>query len=241
MEGDEMSLSKSKGNMYPWVTHMHTHLAGECPHRCSYCYVQTGPARLSGKYKGPIRLVESELSVNYGSGKTIFMEHMNDLFAEGVDGRTIAAILEHARTYPSNTYVFQTKNPGRAFYEFSGQFPPSFMMGTTAETNRPIRNISRAEDPEDRLLNIGEFSRSGIKTFVTIEPIMDFDMGHPWEFDGLLIKAGPSFVNIGADSKGCGLAEPSWNKIVELTKRLSGAGIEIREKHNLERLSRRLP
>lgn len=35
-----MALTKSKGNMYPWVTHTHTHLRGECPHGCRYCYVQ---------------------------------------------------------------------------------------------------------------------------------------------------------------------------------------------------------
>ena len=31
------------------------------------------------KYKGPLRLIEKELAVNYGTGKTIFIEHCNDL------------------------------------------------------------------------------------------------------------------------------------------------------------------
>ena len=34
-----MGMVKSKGNMYDWVTHMHTHLGGECGHECSYCYL----------------------------------------------------------------------------------------------------------------------------------------------------------------------------------------------------------
>jgi hypothetical protein len=34
-----MPLKKSEGNMYPWVTHTHSHLAGACPHECK-CYVQ---------------------------------------------------------------------------------------------------------------------------------------------------------------------------------------------------------
>lgn len=231
-----MSLVKSNGNMYDWVTHMHTHLAGECPHRCSYCYVQAGMARLSGKYKGAGRLVEKELAVNYGSGRTIFIEHMNDLFADGVDGRAISSILEHTRAYPSNTYVFQSKNPGRAFYSFFGEFPPTYLMGATVETNRPTDAFSRAPDPEDRVLDLMEFSAQGIETFITIEPILDFDLGHPWDLDGLIIKARPSFVNVGADSKGCGLPEPSAEKIHALVKSLMAAGIRIKKKHNLGRL-----
>lgn len=73
--------------MYPWVTHTHSHLAGECPHRCSYCYVQAMAKRspaLKERFSGPLRLIEKELDVNYGTGKTIFVEHMNDLFAEKV-------------------------------------------------------------------------------------------------------------------------------------------------------------
>lgn len=31
-----MSLKKSTGNMYPWVTHTHTHLGGECSHKCVF-------------------------------------------------------------------------------------------------------------------------------------------------------------------------------------------------------------
>ena len=36
-----MPLVKSTGNMYSWVDCMHTHLGGECPHKCSYCYANT--------------------------------------------------------------------------------------------------------------------------------------------------------------------------------------------------------
>ena len=30
-----MAITKAVGNMYDWVTHMHTHLAGRCSHECS--------------------------------------------------------------------------------------------------------------------------------------------------------------------------------------------------------------
>jgi len=74
-------LRKAQGNMYSWCSHVNTHLSGECPHKCTYCYAQKGVAKLSGRYKGEPRLDESELNINYGNGKTIFIEHMNDLFA----------------------------------------------------------------------------------------------------------------------------------------------------------------
>lgn len=97
--------------MYPWVTHTHTHLGGECPHRCSYCYVNSFPFGRPEKYKGPLRLIEKEFSMKYGGGKTIFIEHCNDLFAEDVSRDFILAVIFHCKNWPSNAYVFQTKNP----------------------------------------------------------------------------------------------------------------------------------
>ena len=44
------------------------------------------------------------------------------------------------------------------------------------------------------------------------------------------------FVNIGADSKRCSLPEPDADKVRVLIRRLQEAGIEIREKRNLDRM-----
>ena len=79
-----MPLVKSKGNMYDWVTHMHTHLGGQCPHKCSYCYVQRNRFGVNPKYQGDLRIISQELNVNYGSDKILFIEHMNDMFANGM-------------------------------------------------------------------------------------------------------------------------------------------------------------
>ena len=69
--------------------------------------------------------------------------------------------------------------------------------------------------------------------FITVEPIMDFDLV---ELMNLLVKAKPTFINIGADSKGHNLPEPSKEKIADLVKAIQSQGIEIRKKVNLERL-----
>ena len=68
---------------------------------------------------------------------------------------------------------------------------------------------------------------------VTIEPILDLD---PVVMVGWLKTIEPDFVNIGADSKGSKLQEPTPEKIRELIALIGKAGIEIRKKLNLERL-----
>jgi hypothetical protein len=61
------------------------------------------------------------------------------------------------------------------------------------------------------------------------------------EFDldilmGWIEEIQPEFVNIGADSKGCRLPEPSGQKIWMFIKELMKAGIQIKKKNNLGRL-----
>ena len=45
-----MGLTKSKGNMYPWVTHTHANLGGECPHKCRYCILKAGGIEIREKH-----------------------------------------------------------------------------------------------------------------------------------------------------------------------------------------------
>jgi DNA repair photolyase len=229
-----MSLNKSRGNMYPWVTHTHSHLAGRCSHQCKYCYVQVSENRYrSGLYSGPSRLREKELLVNYGTGKTIFIEHMNDLFAKDISDHTIASVITHAKSFPENTYVFQTKNPAR-FYDWLNDFyaPASTILGTTIESNREYPGLSTAPTARERYLAMKDIP-AYLKTFVTIEPVLDFDVDilAAW-----ISEIHPDFLNLGADSKGIGLIEPTVEKIMQLTEKLKGYGVELREKHNLQRL-----
>ncbi len=224
-----MPLKKSVGNMYPWVTHTHCHLGGECPHKCVYCYVKSFPFR-PPKYQGELRLIEKELTVNYGEGKTIFIENCNDMFANEVPHSMICRILEHCIEWPDNTYVFQTKNPVR-YHEYRNldAFPEKVMLGTTIETNRAIEG-SAAPLTFNRAFAMSAIS---YPKFITVEPILDFDVDilASWIFN-----VNPKFVNIGADSKGHNLPEPPVEKVYALIDKLKGYGIEIREKHNLNRL-----
>lgn len=227
-----MSLKISHGNMYDWVTHMHSHLAGECPHKCSYCYVQKNPHGVSPRYKGNCRIIEEEFKVDYGSGRIIFIEHMNDMFAKEIRPNWIENIFTHCHKYPQNHYVFQTKNPERAL-SFIKSFPEKSLIGTTIETNRDISKISQAPATVWRYKAMAKFARRGFATFVTIEPILNFDVE---ELSQWIIDIFPKFVNIGADSKRNFLPEPSADKIRELIYRLNKTSVPIKKKINLERL-----
>jgi len=217
--------------MYPWVTHTHTHLGGECPHKCVYCYVDNPRFGRPERYKGDLRLIENEFDVDYGAGKTIFIEHCNDLWAKEVPDEFIVRVLDHCKKYPKNTYVFQTKNPQR-YWDFSAIIPYQSIFGTTIETNRLINGISNAPTPMSRygaMKNIPSTRRK----FVTIEPVLDFDVD---VLAGWIRDIKPEFLNLGADSKSHGLQEPTVEKIMQLVAKLKEYGIELREKHNLKRL-----
>lgn len=222
-------IKKSQGNMYPWVTHTHCHLGGECPHRCVYCYVDNPRFGRPARYKGELRLIEDEFKVKYGTGKTIFIENCNDLFAEEVPQNFINRIVHHCLTYPENVYVWQTKNPSR-YLTMDSLLPPGSIFGCTIETNRQMCYISRAPHP---LLRVEAMIRLKARKFITIEPVLDFDVDILAEW---IADINPEFLNLGADSKNHNLPEPAAEKIHRLVDKLKEYGIELREKHNLQRL-----
>lgn len=226
-----MPLNKTKGNMYSWVTHTHSHLGGECPHKCSYCYVDNPRWGRPARYTGELRLIENEFKVNYGTGKTIFVEHCNDLFAEDVPIKFIYKIFGHCFQYPDNIYVFQTKNPIRYSKIALNLIIGNSILGTTIESNRYFPQMKNTPMPFERMRAMERIKE--FKKFVTIEPVMDFDVA---VLEDWIIKINPEFVNIGADSKGHKLPEPPIEKVHALIDRLQKANIEIREKNNLDRL-----
>jgi DNA repair photolyase len=240
-----MPLKKASGNMYEWITNMHSHLGGECPHKCSYCYVDSPRSGRPARYQGELRLIDDEFKVRYGhknieftNGKTIFIEHMNDLFAKDVPDDFIFRVIKHTKEWPDNTYVWQTKNPSRylaTLDEFPGvkkfNFPEKSIFGTTIETNRPIPlDITKAPSTVSRMVAMNQLKG---RKFVTIEPVMDFDVDI---FAEWIAEINPEFLNLGADSKNHHLPEPTVEKIMALVDKLKTYGIELREKHNLQRL-----
>ncbi len=227
--------------MYDWVTHTLSIIQGECPGKCVYCYVKTGRAKDHPSYKGWPRVNEEDMKANLGTGNTIFVCHMSDLFMKTRHGEIQSAdiirVLDRLNQFPDNTYVLQSKNP-RRIMDFLDRLPPKCIIGTTIETDevRYIHDFSAAPAPRDRADAMKEIRQwTGHKTFITIEPIIKM---RPMVLAEMIVEARPTFVNIGADSKGNNLPEPTWESVQELIKRLKQNNIEIREKTNLDRLER---
>lgn len=237
-----MALVKAKGNMYEWVTHHWNPIKGGCQFGCPYCYVpHTKGAQF---YEGPPRLDPGELRTHLGRGKIIFVGSMVDMWGNWIETGEIAQVLNRCYSFPENEYVFQSKNPKR-FLEFGWRTIKRFNLGTTIETDEYPKGFKSEAPLVWERAGIMErlddwFSRhlDGLKgrftKFVTIEPIMDFNLD---ALSLMIHKIRPGFVTIGADSKGHGLIEPPWEKVEKLIHRLSQF-TEIRQKSNLERLKK---
>lgn len=217
-----MPLVESKGNMYTWVTHTWSPVGGECCHNCSYCYVGRW-----GK-KPPLNIKEKMLNDDLGNGNVIFVVSGGDLFAKNVPSEWIFKVLAHCRKF-DNAYLFQSKNPIR-FLDFLEYIPRSIFC-TTIETNRVYYpEMGNTPSPRDRAVAMDLLD--GFDRYVTIEPIMDFDLT---ELVDIINLCHPIQVNIGADSGNNHLPEPSKDKILALIEELKKFTV-IDQKRNLARL-----
>ncbi len=225
-----MAMNKQKGNMYGFVTHTWNAIKGRCSHDCSYCYMRPF-------WKSDVYLDEKELKTDLGEGNVIFVGSSTDMWAKDVPTEWIIKVLKHCSKYPKNKYLFQTKNPER--FKEGGEtgdiwrefvFNLDVILGTTIETNRETK-LSKAPSPFERLKFMRELE-TDFSTMITIEPILNFDLDN---LAGLIYEAEPTFVNIGGDSKGHSLKEPTKQKIEQLIERLE-TFTKVNLKDNLKRL-----
>jgi DNA repair photolyase len=227
-----MGLNKANGNMYEWAKPWNP-LGGECPHGCSYCSTNSLKKRyeaVRNKYSGPLKLFFDYPPL---TEKTVFVCGQNDFFSEDVPEKWIINILQRCKA-KDNTYLFQTKNPAR-IKQFAPLFPNKSILCTTIETNRWYEQMGNAPVTGNRAMAMHEHYLAGFKIQVTIEPIMDFDLG---DMVALIEYCHPTKVNIGADSKHNHLPEPSKDKLLALINELKKFTI-IDQKRNLQRLLRR--
>jgi len=225
--------------MYSFCTHTHNVIKGVCSYACSYCYMAAIRKRYNQKEREPY-LDEKELKVNLGSGNTIFVGSSCDMWGKNIPREWILKVLFSLDLYPDNTYLFQTKNPYR-YVEFihpqiggnvETELPKKCILGTTIETNREYSCMGKAYKPNMRASAIEFITSQFNDCFITIEPILDFDLN---EFMAMLRKANPVSINIGADSGNNHLPEPEPEKIRELIKELEKF-TKVHLKKNLKRL-----
>lgn len=224
-----MGLNKTSGNMYPFVTHTWNPIRGKCAYECKYCYVKS--MRAAKYYTGTPRLIEKKLKTNLGQDNIIFVGNMIDMFADNIPCEYIIRVLEHCKRF-HNKCLFQTKNP-RRFWDSSifSSIPKGSVLGTTIETNRIDKEISKAPTQLDRT-SYFDMPYNNFEQFVTIEPIMDFDLTR---FITMIKTCDPNWVTIGADSKKHNLPEPLADKIYQLIFELKKF-TRVIQKDNLKRL-----
>lgn len=212
-----MALNKSTGNMYSFVTNTINFIKGKCFHDCLYCFMKY----MFNIVLGDLSLDEKELKTNLGSDRFIFVGSSTDMWAKNVPSEWIMRVLDHCVKF-TNRYLFQSKDP-RRFLEFIGH--EIFRSGkavlcTTLETNRWYPEIMHnAPTPEERVRAMAEVASHGIETYVTCEPLMDFDLD---EMVAMIRACRPKQVNIGRNSvRQVQLPEPCRDKVQALIAELS--------------------
>jgi hypothetical protein len=225
-----VGLNIAKGNMYDFITHTWNTVKGICPHGCSYCYMKRF------KNQKPVRFERNELREfdrdceKYGPGLFIFVGSSCDMWAEDIPDSWISDTLAKCREADLNAFLFQSKSPFR-FVPWSGSIPAGSILCTTIETNRTYRAVMGVcPTPWSRAYSMAEIP--DFRRFVTIEPIMDFDLEPLVE---LVKRCEPEQVNIGADSGGNHLVEPSRRQVLALIDELH-AFTKVDLKKNLRRI-----
>lgn len=223
-----MGLNISKGNMYSFITHTWNTVKGKCFHDCSYCYMKRW-----GNLKD-IRFDEKELKTDLGTGNFIFIGSSCDMFADNIPMHWIEPTVLMTYRFKENKYFYQTKDPENLLdFVRSGLNLFNASICTTIETNRYYPSImGKAPRPYRRSDAMREIHSDGYKTYVTVEPIIEFGLS---ELVELIDECRPTQVNIGADSGNNHLPEPSSNQIVELIEALSEF-TTVHQKPNLKRL-----
>jgi len=223
-----MSLNESKGNMYEFITHTWNPIKGACLHDCAYCYMKRW-----GK-QNPPRLVDAELKCKKGTGNFIFVGSSTDIFANDIPGDWILSVLESCRRDNDNKYLFQTKNPERflSIVENTDLMPKNFVFCTTLESDVFYPEImNKSPMPYCRAAFTEQISKY-CKTFVTIEPILRFNLR---PFVEMLKRCNAEQINIGADSCGHKMPEPSKDELLALIEQIKTFST-IEKKRNIERL-----
>lgn len=215
-----MPLNPSNGNMYEFVTHTWNTVKGKCFHNCSYCYMKK-----LNKEQHPIELDIKEFKTNLGLGNFIFVGSGIDLFAKDIPDQWIKRTLDYCYQVnvsnlfgATNNYLFQSKNPRRILDFIEHPVFKSSVICTTIETNRHYPEIMNdSSKVEERAKAMSEISQKwGIDTYVTVEPIMDFDLDEMIE---LIRLCHPKQVNFGKNSnKLVTLPDPTEKKVLQLIK-----------------------
>jgi DNA repair photolyase len=216
--------------MFPFITQTWNPLAGECLHKCSYCWaraLEERYPRLKEKYCGNPRIIQKELKRINSFKETdfIFVCDMTDLFGHWVPYELIQEILNCISTSPAK-FLLLTKNPARYKFFF---IPQNCVCGATIESD--IDHELTGPPERERMLAMANLKHG--RKMVSVEPVMDFTPDFPTD----LLYMGLEFVAIGYDNYSNGLDEPELQDVEAMIHSFENRGIKVyrktlREKHD---------
>ena len=217
-----MGLNKAGGEMYEFVTHTWNTVKGDCFHNCRYCYMKKDIRH--NEFANEPRLDYNEFRTDLGSNNFIFVGSGIDLFANDIPNSWIVKTLDYCNAacntlFFSNRYLFQSKNPKRILEFIKHPVFKYSTVCTTIETNRFYKDVMQCSPKiEDRVKAMEDIADLDIDTYVTVEPIMDFDLDEMVDF---IRRCKPKQVNIGKNTnKMIQLLEPPKNKVSSLINEL---------------------
>jgi DNA repair photolyase len=213
-----------------------------CPdHKCPYCWVpgvicRQGRERAKAFREGKVYLDERKLAKGPPNAEVVFVWAHGDMWSRTFPRGIREEVLGRLRiSHHKSKFVFFTKNPqGYIDYFKDHYIDDRFVFGVTVETNHQYAQEVQGDAPPplERMFTIMRGKNVFQLSYISVEPIMDFDAG---EFAHWLILLNPVTVYIGYDSKHKHLPEPSLAKTVDLINDLTAAGINVERKLLRER------
>ena len=205
-----------------------------CGFECSYCNARKAALtrfRHFERYRDGFRpkFIEKELRRRFKPRQFVFICYMGDIaFATRTQ---VINIIDRVREFLETNFLLISKHPGMFWY-WHLVYPDNLYLGSTIETNRD-NQLTKAPPPKFRKQYLAAYDHP--KKFLSIEPIMDFDLEELGEW---VQEIQPSIIEVGADNYHNHLPEPSWEKVGKLLELCREVCPTVVEKPGLERLRR---
>lgn len=223
--------------MFSFLSHNHKKsgdtcnpLAGECLHKCRYCYVETLKKMFPGvaaKYSGKARIDPKELAniAKFTEDDVVFICDCADLFGYWVPTEIIATIFEAIKKSPA-IFLLLTKYPRRyrELIATGTHIPLNCIVGCTVESD--IDHLLCGQPRLHRLAVIKELSEMGYPTMLSVEPVMKSTDDFPFE----VIDAKPKLIALGYDNYRNNLPEPRLATAEATCRIIEDAGIMVYRK-----------
>jgi len=233
LEERRVTLNKAKGRMFKSVGWTWNPIHG-CIHECKYCWAKSLRERWGKSFEVGFR-EEFLWDKMPDDGTWIFVGSTGDVFCEAVPkGWLLQLLLKIAYDEKDNKFLLQTKNPSR-FLELEEEFDTfkeKIILGTTIETNRETP-WSKAPPTWLRHQALRSMKNKGFKTFLSLEPLADFDL------NVLKLMIGdiqPEAIELGLENYTSFLPKPPAEKTVNLLNWLKINGFTYVLKENLRHL-----